>query len=108
MLHFVDYSRISLNKLMQSNTVALLVIGFAYALKFGSFNRNLAVCMKHLYQCNLSLFKSHTYRFIVFRSCLSTERLFIIIRYGKALVEYQLTYLNLLSTRHKSEYAQNQ
>lgn len=66
MLHFVDYSRISLNKLMQSNTVALLVIGLSYALKFCSFNRNLAVCMKHLYQCNLSLFKSHTYRFIVF------------------------------------------
>lgn len=58
MLHFAHYSRISLNKLMQSNTVALLVIGFAYALKFGSFNRNLAVCMKHLYQCNLSLFKT--------------------------------------------------
>lgn len=108
MLHFVDYSRISLNKLMQSNTVALLVIGFAYTLKFGSFNRNLAVCMKHLYQCNLSQSKSYTYRFIVFRPCLSTERLFIIIRYGETLVEYQLTYLNLLSTRHKSEYAQNQ
>ena len=55
MLHFVDYSRISLNKLMQFDTIALLVIGFAYALKFGSFNRNLAVCMKHLYQCNLSV-----------------------------------------------------
>lgn len=108
MLHFVYYSRISLNKLMQFNTIALLVIGFAYALKFGSFNRNLAVCMKHLYQCNLSLFKSHTYRFIVFRPCLSTERLFTIIRYGETLVEYQLTYLNLLSTLHQSEYAQNQ
>lgn len=54
MLHFAHYSRISLNKLMQFNTIALLVIGFAYALKFGSFNRNLAVGMKHLYQCNLS------------------------------------------------------
>lgn len=97
MLHFVDYSRISLNKLMQFNTIALLVIGFAYALEFGSFNRNLAVGMKHLYQCNLSLFKSHTYRFIVVRPCLSTERFFIIIRYGETLVEYQLTYLNLLS-----------
>lgn len=61
MLHFVDYSRISLNKLMQSNTVALLVIGFAYTLKFGSFNRNLAVCMKHLYQCNLSLFETTSF-----------------------------------------------
>ena len=87
MLHFAHYSRISLNKLMQFNTIALLVIGFAYALKFGSFNRNLAVGMKHLYQCNLSLFKSHTYRFIVVRPCLSTERFFIIIRYGETLVE---------------------
>ena len=67
MLHFVNYSRISLNKLMQFDTIALLVIGFAYALKFGSFNRNLAVCMKHLYQCNLSLFES------AYKKCLREE-----------------------------------
>ncbi len=67
MLHFVDYSRISLNKLMQSNTIALLVIGFAYALKFGSFNRNLAVGMKHLYQCNLSRHES------TYKKCLREE-----------------------------------